>query len=66
VAGAPLGFALPGRLGVEIRATVQGGLAILDKIDALHGDVFQRRPVLTKRDWIRMVARAIAKTGVRP
>ena len=56
--GAPLGRSLPGRLGLEIRATVQGGMAILDKIDAVRGDVFRHRPKLGKLDWIRIIARA--------
>jgi squalene synthase HpnC len=59
-AGAPLGRALPGRMGVEIRATVIGGAAILDKIDAVRGDVFHHRPVLGRMDWIRIVAKAAA------
>jgi phytoene/squalene synthetase len=63
--GAPLGDALAGRLGLEIRATVQGGLAILDRIEASRGDVFRHRPTLGKLDWIRIVARAAVKTGVR-
>jgi squalene synthase HpnC len=62
-AGAPLGHTLPGRLGLEIRATVQGGAAILDKIDAVEGDVFRHRPVLTKFDWIKIIAKAVMKTG---
>jgi phytoene synthase len=66
VEGAPLGRALPGRLGLEIRATIHGGLSILDRIDAARGDVFRHRPVLRKRDWLRIVARAALKTGVRP
>ena len=57
-AGAPLGRSLPGRLGLEIRATVQGGLAILDKIDAVSGDVFRNRPVLKAFDWVKILARA--------
>ncbi len=57
--GAPLGQRLPGRLGLEIRATIGGGAAILDKIDAVAGDVFRHRPVLTKLDWIRIIARAL-------
>ena len=57
--GAPLGRRLPGRLGLEIRATVQGGAAILDKIDAVQGDVFRHRPVLRAADWIRIIARAL-------
>jgi squalene synthase HpnC len=57
--GAPLGRALPGRLGLEIRATVAGGARILDKIDAAHGDVFRHRPVLNKIDWIRILGSAL-------
>jgi squalene synthase HpnC len=49
--GAPLGRDLPGRIGLEIRATVQGGLRILDKIRAADYDVFRRRPVLGPLDW---------------
>jgi squalene synthase HpnC len=63
VQGAPLGRALPGRMGLEIRATVEGGLAILDRIEAARGDVFRRRPTLTKLDWMKIVFRAIARTG---
>jgi squalene synthase HpnC len=37
--GAPLGRALPGRIGLEIRTIVQGGLRILEKIDKAEGDV---------------------------
>jgi phytoene synthase len=57
--GSPLGRSLPGRVGLEIRATVQGGMAILDKIDAVEGDVFRHRPQLKTLDWIRIIARAI-------
>jgi len=64
--GAPLGDALPGRLGLEIRATLHGGIAILDKIDAARGDVFRHRPALARLDWIRIVARALAKKGADP
>ncbi len=59
LAGSPLGRALPGRLGLEIRTTVLGGLAILDKIDAVEGDVFRNRPVLGPWDWTKMVVKAI-------
>lgn len=61
LAGAPLGAALPGRLGLEIRAVTGGGAAILDKIDAVRGDVFRYRPVLGFGDWVRILARAIAR-----
>jgi squalene synthase HpnC len=59
LAGAPLARALPGRLGLEIRATVAGGAIILDKIDAVGGDVFRHRPVLGRADWIRILTRAL-------
>jgi len=57
--GAPLVHQLPGRLGWEIRLTVQGGLAILDQIDRVRGDVFAHRPLLRRADWLRMGGRAL-------
>lgn len=57
-AGRPLGRALPGRIGLEMRTIIAGGARILDKISAVDGDVFRHRPVLNKVDWLRMVAGA--------
>jgi len=51
LSGAPLGWDLPGRMGLEIRAIVAGGLRILDKIEAIDYDVFGRRPKLETLDW---------------
>jgi phytoene synthase len=59
LSGAPLGRALPGRIGLEIRATVQGGLRILDKIQAAGYDVFRRRPVLRAFDWPLLLLKAV-------
>ena len=59
VAGKPLGRALPGRVGLEIRATIEGGIAIADRISAASGDVFRHRPRLRKRDWARMLVKAV-------
>jgi squalene synthase HpnC len=59
LSGAPLGRALPGRIGLEIRATVQGGLKILDKIQAARYDVFRRRPVLRAFDWPLLLLKAV-------
>ena len=59
LSGAPLGRSLPGRLGLEIRATVQGGLRILEKIERAGYDVFRRRPVLGALDWPVVIARAL-------
>ncbi|SFE00541.1 squalene synthase HpnC [Paracidovorax konjaci] len=58
--GAPLVHQLPGRAGWELRLVVQGGLRILDKVDALRGESLVRRPVLGVWDWMRMAARAVA------
>ena len=57
--GAPLVHVLPGRLGWEIRLTVQGGLRIAERIAAVRGDVFRQRPVLKGLDWLVMLGRAL-------
>jgi squalene synthase HpnC len=57
--GEPLGWALPGRVGMEIRMIVAGGLRILEKIEAVDYDVFNHRPVLTRRDWPRLLWSAV-------
>ena len=57
--GAPLGRVLPGRVGLEIRATVQGGLRILEKIERVGFDVFRRRPVLKPLDWPLLLLKAL-------
>ena len=58
--GAPLATRLPGRIGLELRTIVQGGLRILEKIERAGGDVFRRRPVLRAWDWPLLVARGVA------
>ncbi|MGB8148994.1 MAG: squalene synthase HpnC, partial [Azonexus sp.] len=50
---------LPGRLGWEIRLTIQGGLRILERIRRVRGDVFQRRPKLGKWDWLVLAGRSL-------
>lgn len=59
LSGAPLGASLPGRIGLEIRATVQGGLRLLERIEQVDFDVFRRRPVLKWFDWPLLAARAL-------
>ena len=59
LAGAPLGRSLPGRVGLEIRATVQGGLRLLEKIEQARYDVFRRRPVLKALDWPLLLLKAM-------
>jgi len=56
--GQPLARSLPGRTGLEIRATIQGGLRILEKIEQANYDVFRRRPVLRAFDWPLLLFRA--------
>ena len=57
--GAPLVHALPGRLGWEIRLTIQGGLRILERLRRVRGDVFNRRPMLGKWDWFVLAGRSL-------
>lgn len=53
--GAPLGSVLTGRIGLEMRMIIAGGLRILDKLEAVDYDVFRRRPVLHPLDWVIML-----------
>lgn len=53
--GTPLGRALKGRIGLEMRMIVAGGDRILGKILATDGDVFRHRPVLRAYDWPLML-----------
>ena len=57
--GKPMARSLPGRMGLEIRATIQGGLRILEKMEEANYDVFRRRPVLRGFDWPLLLARAV-------
>jgi len=59
LSGSGLGKTLPGRVGLEIRATVQGGLRILEKIERSGYDVFRRRPVLRAFDWPLLLLKAV-------
>ena len=59
LSGAPLALRLPGRIGLEIRTVVQGGLRILDKLERARGDVFRHRPVLEAFDWPLVFCRAL-------
>jgi len=60
--GRPLGRILKGRIGLEMRTIIAGGDRILSKISAVDGDVFRHRPVLTRPDWVLMLARSL--TGI--
>jgi len=57
--GLPLGRRLPGRIGLELRLIVQGGLRILEKLEHVEFDVFRHRPTLGAYDWALMLTRAL-------
>lgn len=57
--GAPLVHQLPGRIGWELRLVVQGGLRILDKVQAQHGGNLHTRLTVHKTDLPRMLWRAL-------
>lgn len=56
--GAPLGSVLTGRIGLEMRMIIAGGMRILDKLEAVDYDMFRRRPVLRPIDWVIMLAKS--------
>jgi len=57
--GGALGHRLPGRIGLEIRTTVRGGLRILEKLERTRCDMFRHRPALEWFDWPLLLARAL-------
>ncbi len=57
--GAALVHMLPGRAGWELRLVVQGGLRILDKIEAMKFATLERRPILHWWDYPVMLWRAL-------
>lgn len=57
-AGAPLGRALPGRIGFEMRLIIAGGLRVADRLAAQNARGQQGRARLTPIDWVRMLGRA--------
>jgi squalene synthase HpnC len=57
--GAPLARRLPGRIGWELRLVIQGGLRILEEIEKVDYDVFNRRPQLKALDWMAILWRAL-------
>ena len=57
---------MPWRAGLELRAVIAGGLRILERIDAVGGDVFAHRPQLGKRDWLLLAWRVLAPQRAVP
>jgi squalene synthase HpnC len=57
--GAPLVHRMPGRMGWELRLVVQGGLRVLDKLEAGGCNALSQRPTVAKADLPRMGWRAL-------
>jgi len=57
--GRPLPEKVRGRLRYELRFTWHGGVRILDKIELADYEVFSRRPVVTKADWLGIALRTL-------
>ena len=56
--GKPLGSIFTGRIGLEMRMIIAGGLRILDKLENAQYDMFRHRPVLKPYDWVIMLAKS--------
>jgi squalene synthase HpnC len=64
VQGIPLLNHLKGRLKWELMLTVQGGLAVLQKIQEIDYNLLETRPLLTKRDWLKIAAKSFIRRTV--
>lgn len=63
--GKPLCSAVSGRLGIELRIVWLGGSRILEGLEKNAYDVFTRRPVITKKDKLMMLLKALRKGAFR-
>lgn len=57
--GVPLASELKGRIALEMKLIILGGLRILEKIEHAQGDIFRRRPKLGRLDWMLILLRVI-------
>lgn len=58
--GLPLADQIGGRSRIDIRLFSLGGLAVLDGLATVHYDVFNHRPVVSKRKKISLLLQALA------
>jgi hydroxysqualene synthase len=58
--GCGLPLRIPGRAGWELRLVVQGGLLILDKLEANNFDALTRRPTVGRGDALQLLWRAVS------
>lgn len=59
--GKPIGRALPGRIGFELRMMIAGGERILHKLKHCRGDIYHHRPTLKAHDWLIILLKALFK-----
>jgi hydroxysqualene synthase len=64
--GAPLVHSVPGRMGWELRFVVQGGLRVLDKIEASGCRALSQRPTIGPADLPLMTWRALLMKHASP
>jgi len=66
--GAPLVFAVKGRLRLELKCTVLGGMGILKKVRELNFDTLSARPAFSKSDKAKILGKAVFgfKRALRP
>jgi squalene synthase HpnC len=57
--GAPLAKMVNGRLSVDLEMFSQGGLAVLDAIEAMGYDTLHNRPAISKAKQIRLLGQAL-------
>ncbi|MGC2165785.1 MAG: squalene synthase HpnC [Gallionella sp.] len=58
LSGKPLGSILTGRIGLEMRMIIAGGLRVLDKLENVNYNMFKSRPVLRPYDWVIMLLKS--------
>lgn len=61
LAGKPLGQALSGRIGFELRMMIAGGERIAHKLKHCRGDIYHHRPTLQAYDWPIILLKALFK-----
>jgi squalene synthase HpnC/squalene synthase HpnD len=57
--GAPLAKMVGGRLSVDLEMFSQGGLAVLDAIEAMGYDTLHKRPAISRTKQVRLLGRAL-------
>ena len=57
--GKPLLRSVGRRFSFELRLTVEGGMKILEKIEAMGYDSFHHRPIVSTVDWITIITKSL-------